>query len=185
MTTIPVPTPYYAKDLLKTAEQVEGAHLLFGALLTRCMIRGQRLNYFARMWGRTGPGLFKAAEQARVELAYREHKVPADKRHLVIPDPVPLSKLTENEDTYSTLLDDVERDACLALDDERTEALIRGMFVGRPTAVYFTKEVRRAAKAKAAPKRSPGRPKGAKNKPKGHDRDDDGWLMPDGRRVKL
>lgn len=181
MTSLPV---YYAKDLLHTAEQIEAAHALFSALLVRRMMNGQTLTFLARRWGRAQRGINIAAERARVELAYRERNATPEQRRLWIPDPMPLARLIEKHDTFSALLDDMEMDASLALDDERTEALIRGMFSDSPKALYFTKEAPRAAKPKKA-KRAAGRPKGAKNKPKTHDRDDEGWLMPDGRRVKL
>jgi hypothetical protein len=182
---VKTPPVYYSKDLLKTAEQIEAAHLLLSTLLARRMADGQRLSYLARRWGRNQRGINAAAEQARVELAYRERGVPQEKRHFWIPDPVPLTKLVNHRETFLPMLDDMEMEACLALDDPRTEALIRGMFTSDPPALYFTKEAPRTAKAKTAPKRAPGRPKGAKNKPKSDDRNDEGWLMPDGRRVML
>lgn len=184
MTTVPV---YYAKELLSNAAQIDAAHALLSALLVRQMARGQRLSYLARLWGRSLRGINLASEQARTELAYRERKAPVDQRHLWgIPDPVPLVKLMSNPEVYLPLLDDMEMDAALALADDRTEALIRGMFTDKPQALYFTKQVMGVSKAKKKPaKRKAGRPKGAKNKPKTHDRDDAGWLMPDGRRVQL
>ncbi len=177
------PTMYYSKDLLNTAEQIDAAHVLFGTLLLRRMLDGQRASFLARRWGRPLAGVLKAAERIRVELAYRERGLRSDQSHGFIPDPMPVARIMRGE--FDVTLDDIEREACLALDDGRTEALIRGMFGSNPQALYFTKETPRTAKAKTAPKRAPGRPKGAKNKPKGDDRTDEGWLMPDGRRVML
>lgn len=172
------PTIYYAKDLLKTAEQVEAANRLVNCLLVRRLMYGERLSYWARKWRRSQPALHKSAALMRSLLVARE-KGYADFTH-VIPDPMPMKELEAKPDVYGPMLDRIEMEACLELDDGRTEAVIRAMFEKEPRVVFASRLGGPPAKKV---KRAPGRPKGSKNKPKTPQHDGEGWLMPDGSRL--
>jgi hypothetical protein len=172
---------YSAKDLLQNnAAKGEAANLLLGVLLTRDVMKGRSVGYWARLWGRTEAGLFWLFARTRSLLVVRK----AGGKDLTnwIPDPMSLHELQRDRDTYEPMLDALEMEACLELEDARAEALIRQMFSDRPKAIFVLRD-RETKKRAATPKRGPGRPKGAKNKPKVPQHDGDGWLMPDGSRL--
>lgn len=170
---------YYAKDLLKSPAQAEAAHSLMMALLVRRLMRGERVSYWERKWQRSPASLFQSVARMRSLLVARE-KGYADLT-VAIPDPMPLRELEAKPDVYGPMLDRIEMEACMELDDGRTEALIRQMFSDTPQALFAFREPNPVKRTKA--KRGPGRPKGSKNKPKTPQHDGEGWLMPDGSRL--
>jgi hypothetical protein len=175
------PKTFYAKDLLSTAAQVEAANQLMNVLLVRRMMQGERLSFWARKWGRPQPALHKSTATMRSLLVALEKGNTGIS--LYIPDPMPLRELEAKPDVYGPLLDRIEMEACMDLDDGRTEALIRRMFDKEPQYVFAGRVGRAPKKDDKKQKRGPGRPKGAKNKPKVPQHDGDGWLMPDGSRL--
>lgn len=172
---------YYARKLCSSAERQQAAHTLLMALLVRKIMEGTQQSFWENKWGRRPMSLYTSVAKMRSLLAARRSGV----RDLssTIPDPVPLKELRENPDIYGPLLDDIEIEACMTLDDDegRAEAVIRQMFDKEPRALFFLRAERPKPRD---PKRKPGRPKGSKNKPKA-DQTEEGWLMPDGLRIKL
>lgn len=178
MTALP---RYSAKDLLQNnAAKGEAANLLLGVLLTRDVMTGRSVGYWARVWGRPEAGLFPLFARTRSLLVVRKRG--GKDLSLVIPDPMSVHELQRDRDTYGPLLDALEMEACMELEDERAEALIRQMFSDRPQAIFVLRD-RDSKKRASTPKRPPGRPKGSKNKPKTPQHDGEGWLMPDGSRL--
>lgn len=172
------PKTYYAKDLFKNPGQAQAAQTLLNCLLVQRMMRGERVSYWARKWGRKIETMIKSTALMRSLVVARQRG--ARDLSLHTPDPMSVVELVEGAAVYGPLLDEIEAEASLALADERAEALIRGMFVDEPPALFAYMETR----PKREPKRKPGRPPGSKNKPK-PGQTEEGWLMPDGTRVKL
>lgn len=173
--TLPV---YYAKDICKSPAQAEAAQTLLIVLLVRRLMRSESLSYWERRWKRAPASMYQSTVRMRSLLVARKNGRSSLDGYT--PDPASLLELEQQADVYGPILDDIEQDACLTLDDGRVEALVRQMFNDEMHGLFA---YRQRKPSKRAAKRGPGRPKGAKNKPKVPQRDEAGWLMPDGTRI--
>lgn len=176
---------YYANNLLRTTAQMEAADLLLGLLLLKRQVEGQNLTYYANKWrvdrGRvyTNAQRVRALVWAKAEGLSRPTEFLQDTGTMLA-----VGDIKSNYRKYAPIFDALERELSLELEDGRTEALIYGMFKDECNAVFLRRRPKRLPRAVSHPKRGPGRPKGAKNKPKPV-QDTEGWLMPDGQRLKF
>lgn len=176
---------YYAANLLRRQAQIDAADLLVGLLLLRRQCEGQNLSYYAYKWRVEKGRLYTCAQRARALVRAKVAGAPRPTEFLQEAGAMlPISDMRANFRKYAPACDDIEQDLVLELEDERTEALIYGMFKDDCNAVFLRQRPKRLPRAVTHPRRGPGRPPGSKNKPKPA-QDGDGWLMPDGQRLKL
>ena len=174
---------YYAVNLVKTTAQADAADLLVGLLLCRKQAEGQNLTYYANRWRVDRGRVYSNSQRARALVRHKALGLPRPTEYLQdIGGMLTVAEIKSDYRKYAPIMDDIERDLALELDDERCEALVRGMFKDECNAVFLRRREKRRPRAVTNPKRGPGRPPGSKNKPK-PSQDTEGWLMPDGSRV--
>ena len=141
--------------------------MLLSLLLTREMVRGLSMVFFAHQWALNPTSVASITRSARLELAYRVRKAkPADRRKFTPPIPS-CERLQIEHAIYEPLMAKLEQDAVADLADVRVEKMIRGMFTEAPSEIFCLRRQKTARINEAPTPRKPrGRPKGSKNKPK-------------------
>lgn len=174
---------YYATALLPSNKQINAADLLLGLLLLRQRLKGQNYVYFANLWNVTYARVNGNSQRARGALYSFMAGAPWPEDPQRVSPMLTLEAIRADYRKHALAMDAMEAKLCEELSDARTEALIRQMFNDDCNGAFLRQRPKRLPRAATHAPRAPGRPAGAKNKPKLPDQNESGWLMPDGTRI--